>query len=160
MEQRKRNYLSECFSEFDAMTKILEKGIASLYPSHKTSYRKRFVQKYIEIRGLSFHQVSHAHPEEYRIYDEQDDQVGHMRLRHGQLMCFFNNIRQTNQYLKNRYTVAVKGDGSFYDDKERYYHFNKLARCIKRPLWTDYLKKSKNTIMQKVRKHIRVFLKK
>jgi hypothetical protein len=89
------------------------------------------------ISELEFRQSCHSHPEEYIVFDKYWNEVGHMRLKHGQLVCYYNNIRHPSRYLKNRYTVSVKGDGSFYDDNERIHHLRKLAGHIKRPLWLE-----------------------
>lgn len=77
---------------------------------------------------LRFVNTCPACPEQYDVFDNEDNtQVGYVRLRHGYLSVRYVD-EEGNQ--KELYGAYVKGDGTFSDKAERKYYLEKAAEEI------------------------------
>ena len=68
-----------------------------------------------------------ACPEQYDAINENDEQIGYLRLRHGSFTVSCPNALDTLVYK----TINVKGDGEFFDD-EREMFLKEAVQAIQR----------------------------
>ena len=61
-----------------------------------------------------------ACPEQYDVFDEQNNLVGYLRLRHG---WFYAQYIENGKWSEYVYEAHPKGDGIF-DPDERHYHLS------------------------------------
>lgn len=79
---------------------------------------------------LRFKNTCPGCPEQYDVFDNEDDtQVGYVRLRHG-----YMSVRVPDSSGEEIYGAIPKGDGVFYNAKEREYYLNEAARAIEHHL--------------------------
>ena len=72
---------------------------------------------------LRLERTSFACPEQYDVFDENDNQVGYLRLRHGNFRVDYPNCGG-----KVIYDAYPNGDGIFEEDeREHYLDMAKLA---------------------------------
>ena len=72
---------------------------------------------------LRLERTSFACPEQYDVFDENDNQVGYLRLRHGNFRVDYPNCGG-----KVIYDAHPNGDGIFEEDeREHYLDMAKLA---------------------------------
>jgi hypothetical protein len=83
----------------------------------------------MEIDGLKLVQTCRACPEQYDVLDEDHNVVGYLRLRHGMFRVDYPNCGG-----ETIYTAFPKGDGAFYDSKERNYYLGMAVKAIKERL--------------------------
>lgn len=76
---------------------------------------------------LNFINTCKCCPEQYDVYDEDNNQVAYVRLRHGYLSVRCPDADSPEIYG----TYGVKGSGEFYDAKERAYFIAEIAKKIK-----------------------------
>jgi hypothetical protein len=67
-------------------------------------------------------QTCSACPEQYNVFDENENQVGYLRLRHGIFRADFPQCGGETIYIAN-----PKGDGIFTDDERDFF----LSEAIK-----------------------------
>ena len=79
---------------------------------------------------LIFKQTCFACPEQYDVFDENDKQVGYLRLRHGYFRVDFPDCGGETIYSSDN----VKGDGCFYDEKECRHYLNRADNAIRKKL--------------------------
>lgn len=79
----------------------------------------------IYILGYRLQLGCFACPEAYDVYDPKDNQVGYIRLRHGNLTVWYPDYGTDLVYE----TSEVKGDGIF-DSNERFGFLNKCVEAI------------------------------
>lgn len=83
------------------------------------------MDKYIEIDGLTFVMTCSAYPEQYDVF-QGAEQVGYVRLRHGDIFAVTPNEWGTEVYHA-RYR---NGDGYFEDDIDRMEHLTEIAEKL------------------------------
>lgn len=79
------------------------------------------------INGLNFVQICGACPEQYDVYNENQNIVGYVRLRWGVLSCEYPDVNGEVIYHAN------VGDGwteSFDSQEDRNYYLNAIANLI------------------------------
>lgn len=83
---------------------------------------------------LKFVNTCQACPEQYDIFDVEDDnkQVGYLRLRWG---CV--SVRVPDSSGKEVYSSLTIGEGTFNDASEREFHLTKAAEAIEHYLYSD-----------------------
>ena len=82
-----------------------------------------------EIKGLQFNLTCAGCPEQYDVFDKEDNMVGYVRLRHGYLPAEYPDVGG-----KEVYSAETKGDGCFSSEKERMLHLNKIADALLREI--------------------------
>ncbi len=78
------------------------------------------------VNGLRLEQTSGWCPEQYDVYDNGDNQVGYLRLRHGCFTCEYPDCG--GEML---FEASPKGDGGFADDAERTFYLTLAIEAIK-----------------------------
>lgn len=78
--------------------------------------------------NLRLVQTSGACPEQYDIFDESEELVGYLRLRHGHFTAQALNVS-----VDVVYSASTKGDGIFESD-EREYHLGRALTEIAKAL--------------------------
>ena len=73
-------------------------------------------------------QTCGACPEQYDVFDENDEIVGYLRLRHGGFRADYPGCGGETVY-----SASVEGDGCFMDH-ERGYHLSRALEAIRRAL--------------------------
>ncbi len=92
------------------------------------------------IGALTFKLTSHAHPEQYEVFDNDNIKVAYVRLRHGMLYVSHpDDVMQkwwSTHYDDTAFAPdrRLKGDGYFDDDKERIYFLTLIAKIIDKKL--------------------------
>lgn len=96
------------------------------------------------IQDLTFELKGEFYPEQYNVFDENNQEIAYVRLRHGELYVSEPDLnehwRNTNNwetdFPKDR---RLKGDGFFDDDEERTFFLNFIAKIIHKklqnPIW-------------------------
>lgn len=69
-----------------------------------------------EILGYKLKMTCGACPEQYDVFDSNNEQVGYLRLRHGYFRADYKDCGG-----KTVYEASPKGDGIFYDDEREHY---------------------------------------
>lgn len=69
--------------------------------------------------------VGYACPEQYEVYDDENKQVGYLRLRHGYFAAYL-----TDHYGERVYEARTEGDGIF-EEHEREYFLTQAVRAIR-----------------------------
>ena len=81
----------------------------------------------MEFNGLTFHITCHAFPEQYDVYDKDNQKVGYVRLRWGCVTCEVPDV-----FGEIIYSASV-GDGwtgMFENDEQRNFHLRSIANAI------------------------------
>lgn len=82
----------------------------------------------MKIKNYEFIQTCTICPEQYDVFDENDNQVGYVRLRWGSLYAQCPYVGGVTVY-----SVDLDHDGgSFCSDEERTLHLNAIAEAISR----------------------------
>jgi hypothetical protein len=79
---------------------------------------------------IKFVQTSPACPEQYDAFDEEDNQVGYLRLRHGRFRVDFPHHNG-----ETIYEARPSGDGIFDDEEKNFFlqqAYNAIARRLSR----------------------------
>ncbi len=79
-----------------------------------------------EYDGLRAVLTCHACPEQYAVY-KGDEEIGYIRLRHGHLYATEGDAGGSKIY-----EAETRGDGMFYDEKEREYHLKRILKLLHR----------------------------
>lgn len=69
------------------------------------------------INGYKLVCTCSACPEQYNVFDEWEQQVGYLRLRHGYFRADFPSAHGVTVYV----TEDTKGDGCFYEDERLHF---------------------------------------
>lgn len=94
---------------------------------------------YVEfIKGLKFACTCSGCPEQYDVFDSNDNIVGYVRLRWGELTCNYPNV--DGELI---YEASVGDDwcGSFKSEKQRVHYLNVIANKILKKANTINIKK-------------------
>lgn len=80
----------------------------------------------MKIKNYEFVQTCGACPEQYDVFDENDNQVGYVRLRCGSLYAQCPDVDGVTVY-----SVDLDHDGGYFSsDEERIQHLNDIAEAI------------------------------
>ena len=80
----------------------------------------------MKIKNYEFVQTCEVCPEQYDVFDENNDLVGYVRLRWGWLYAKCPHVGGTTVY-----SVDFDHDGGFFrSDEERMRHLNAIAEAI------------------------------
>lgn len=80
----------------------------------------------MNIKGLKFERTCYACPEQYDVFDSEDEIVGYVRLRWGALSCQYPDFGGETIYETN----IGDDTGVFGSEEERMYHLNNIADKI------------------------------
>jgi hypothetical protein len=69
-----------------------------------------------QLEGLTLVLTCQACPEQYDVFNANDEQVGYLRLRHGNF-----TVECPDVFGKLVYEAQPKGDGFFYEDEREFY---------------------------------------
>lgn len=86
--------------------------------------KHRMWEKQLLIHGYYFKKTCTACPEQYDVYDQKDQQVAYLRLRHGSFTVTCPDVGGDVVYAAN-----PNGDGLF-DDTERLEYLYQAAKAI------------------------------
>jgi len=78
----------------------------------------------MKINNYILQQTCSACPEQYDLFDENQNQVAYLRLRHGYFYCDSPDIGHTRVYEANTF-----GDGIFHED-ERHIHLKNAIEAV------------------------------
>lgn len=81
----------------------------------------------MKIKGLDFLLTCEACPEQYDVFDSNDNIVGYVRLRWGFLTCEYPNVGGECIYITN---IGNEWSGRFENEKQRMKHLNNIADKI------------------------------
>ena len=79
-----------------------------------------------QLEGLTLVLTCGACPEQYDVYNKEDEQVGYLRLRHGNFTVECPDVRGTLVY-----EAQPKG-GGFFEYEEREFFLTEAAKAINR----------------------------
>lgn len=79
------------------------------------------------IKGLDFFKTCFACPEQYDVFDENENLVGYVRLRWGGLTCEYPDVGGEEIYYAS---VGDGWTGEFKSEEQRMKHLNKIADRI------------------------------
>lgn len=89
----------------------------------------------IKIKGLEFYETCSACPEQYEVYDSNDNHVGYVRLRWGYLKCNYPDVDGETIYF-------VEFDdgwmGRFESEEQREKYLNNIADKILEKIGDEY----------------------
>jgi hypothetical protein len=98
------------------------------------------------IKGLKFECICGACPEQYDVFDRNDNLVGYVRLRWGYLRCDYRDAGGEAIYEAD---IGDGWTGSFEDDAQRIEHLNNIADAILKKI-----NKEESTMMTELQKKI------
>jgi hypothetical protein len=107
--------------------------------------KEKFYEKEeITIKGfrLVLHNPTHSNWVQhdcYEVFDKNNKEVAYIKLRHGQLRCFYRDITRWKVIYNNCHVNLKWIDGVFDDDMDRYHYLNKLVNRIKHRITWDKL---------------------
>ena len=104
----------------------LKYGIAKSEPMLNTVKNPHNPNDYY-INGLLFHMTCVCSPEQYDVYDKNNNIVGYIRLRWGRLTCDYPNAQGEEIY--NTY-IGDEWTGMFEDGAERNEQLSIIANKI------------------------------
>lgn len=81
----------------------------------------------MEFSGLTFHITCRACPEQYDVYDKNNQQVGYVRLRWGCVTCEVPDVFGEVIYSAS---VGNGWTGMFENDEQRNFHLRSIANAI------------------------------
>ena len=81
----------------------------------------------MNIKGLDFILTCEAFPEQYDVFNSNDNIVGYVRLRFGGLTCDYPNVDGECIYSTN---IGNEWTGSFENEEQRMKHLNNIADKI------------------------------
>lgn len=81
--------------------------------------------------NIYLEQTSIACPEQYEAYDGQGNQIGYLRLRHGEFMVEYPEVNGEIIY-EEFFEEDLKG--AFDDIKERDYYLNQAKEAIRKKI--------------------------
>lgn len=76
--------------------------------------------------GLRLERTCYACPEQYDVFNKDNEQVAYMRLRHGRFTVECRDCGEDYVYI-----AYPEGDGLFIDDHERAFHLANAIKAIK-----------------------------
>lgn len=76
------------------------------------------------VKGLDFRCTCDACPEQYDVYDNNNNIVGYVRLRFGSLTCDYPDVNGKEIYYAS---VGNGWNGCFNSDSQRRVHLTKIA---------------------------------
>ena len=82
----------------------------------------------MEYNELEFRQTSPACPEQYDVFNKENEQVGYVRLRWGVLRCDYPKCGARTIY---EFVFPDKTDGSFLSEEQRAKYLDIIAGKIK-----------------------------
>jgi len=123
---------SELLRAAAAEIRQLREVIAGLRAELELWQTTRYNMADIDIDGLRLVCTCSACPEQYDVFDKNNDQVGYLRLRHGYFRADVPDCGGETVYESE-----TKGDGIF-DDDERLFELTKAVKAIKK-----HIKKNK-----------------
>ena len=78
----------------------------------------------MRIKNLYFECVGSVCPEQYDVYNKDEEQVGYVRLRWGELRCYFPDVNGEIIYLTS---IGDGLTGRFENNEQRMKYLNIIA---------------------------------
>jgi hypothetical protein len=97
--------------------------------------------KFVRYEGLI------TNNEEYDIFSTEGGQVGTVfRFKNGSIACYYPRFWEEGCRMIYYGTPNPKMESYFYNDEERYYYLNKIAKCINNALLIEKTKSIFNNL--------------